>query len=277
MKLTLTLLLAIAVPGLAGSREDELLQAVRDGNVAAVKALLDAGVPVDTKFRYDRTPLSFAADRGNVELVKLLLERGASVDAEDSFYHQTPLGSAAYKGNAEVVRLLLTRTSKGAGDALLSGIYGKKPDVVDAVLATGTVSARDLSYALQAAEKSQSAEAALRLRRAGAVPPPRADATIDPSVLARYAGRYRQENGTDEFTLAVAEGALQATFNGRTSTLGAIDAQHFAHPEAAGLTLEMRLEGGRVVGATVTEIGSGTRLVGGGGGGARGGGGGGRR
>jgi hypothetical protein len=32
-----------------------------------VKELFDAGVDVNTKFRYDRMALSFAADRGHVE------------------------------------------------------------------------------------------------------------------------------------------------------------------------------------------------------------------
>lgn len=253
--------LAAASPLRAGTPEEDLLQAVRLGDVAAVKALLDKGVPVDTKYRYDRTPLSFAADRGNVEMVRLLLERGANADAEDTFYHSTPLGSAAYKGNAEVVRLLLARSTRGVGNALLSGVYGKKIDVVEAVLATGKVSARDLSYALEAAEKSSSTDAAERLRKAGAVPPPKADATVDPATLARYAGRYLQESGTEEFTLAVADGALQATFGGRTFKLGAIDGRRFQNLEAVGVTMEMRQEGERVVGATVFAIGSETRYV----------------
>ena len=88
------------------------------------------------------------------------------------------------------------------------------------------------------------------------MPPPKADATVEASTLARYAGRYREQDGTEEFTLAVADAALTATFGGRTFKLGAVDAQHFRHPEAVGVTLEMRLEGDRVVGATVTEIGS---------------------
>jgi ankyrin repeat protein len=205
--------------------------------------------------------LSFAADRGQVEMVKLLLERGANVDAEDTFYHSTALGWAAYKGHAEVVSLLLARSTKGVGDALMSGIQARKPAVVEAVLATGKISARDLSYALQAAEKAEATEIAERMRRAGAVPPPKADATVDAATLARYVGRYRQENGTEEFELGVADGALQATFGGRTFKLGAIDARRFQHLEATGVTLELRLEGDRVVGATVTEIGAETRYL----------------
>jgi hypothetical protein len=257
-KRTLSLPLLLSTAGLlsAGSREDDLLTAVRNGDATAVKALLDQGVAVDTKFRYDRTALSFAADRGNAEMVKLLLERGADADAEDTFYRNTALGWAAYKGHVDVVRLLVARGTKRLGGALLAGVNANKPDVVEAVVASGKLSARDLSYALQAAEKGEAPDVAERLRRLGAVPPPRADAKIDAATLALYVGRYRQEDGSEEFALGVADGGLQATFGGRAFKLGAIDARHFQHLEATGVTLAMRLEGDRVVGATVTEIGS---------------------
>src|SRR5262245_6647766 len=92
MKLpALALPMAVAAPLVAGTREEALLDAVRKSDAAAVKALLDEGVPVDTKFRYDRTALSFAADRGDVAIVKLLLDRGADVDALDTFYKNTAL------------------------------------------------------------------------------------------------------------------------------------------------------------------------------------------
>ena len=262
MKLAaLTLIVPMAAPLLAGTREDALLDAVRKSDAAAVKALLDEGVPVDTKFRYDRTALSFAADRGDVAIVKLLLDRGADADALDTFYKNTALGWAAYKGHAEVVRLLLERTKRGGGSALLSGVFAGKPEVVDVVLASGKVSARDLSYVLEAAERSPNKDIVERLRKAGAVPPPKADATVDPAILARYAGRYREEDGTEELTLAVADGALTAKFGERSFKLGAIDGQHFRQGEAVGVTYEMRQEGERVVGATVTAIGGETRYV----------------
>jgi len=263
MKAALLLAAFMAAAGLAraGAREDDLLAAIRKGDVAAVKALLDQGVAVDTKFRYDRTALSFAADRGQVEMVKLLLERGANPEAEDTFYHATALGMAAQKGHAEIVSLLLARSSKGIGDALMAGIYGKKPAIVDVVLATGKINARDLSYALQGAEKAEATDVAERLRKAGAVPPPKADATVDPATLARYVGKYHEENGKEEFELAVVDGSLQATFGGRPFKLGAIDDRHFQQLEATGVTLEMRSEGDLVVGATVAEIGSETRYL----------------
>lgn len=253
----LALLLLTAGAARAGTPEDALLDAVRAGDVAAVRALLDQGVPVDTKFRYDRTALSFAADRGQIEMVKLLLERGADVDARDTFYKSTAVARAAYKGHAEVVKLMLAKSSGGVSSVLMSGLYGNKPEIVEAALAMGKLGARDLSYALQAAERRNVPDVSAVLRKAGAVPPPPAEAKVEPAVLERYAGLYRNPaDEKDEFTLAVADGVLSATFGGRTFKLGAIDAQRFQHLEAVGVTIEMKVEGERVTGATVYEIGS---------------------
>src|SRR5215510_2883433 len=94
-------------------RADALSEATRKGDAAAVKKLLDEGVPVDTKFRYDRTALSFAADRGHVEVVKLLLARGADINAKDTFYKASALSWAVSPAmdrkpqHTEVVKVLL--------------------------------------------------------------------------------------------------------------------------------------------------------------------------
>ena len=55
---------------------DQLYDAVRKGDVAAVTAALDKGADVNAKFRYGATALFKAAERGHTEIAKLLLDRG---------------------------------------------------------------------------------------------------------------------------------------------------------------------------------------------------------
>lgn len=123
--------------------------AVRKGDAAAVKKLLDQGVDVNTKYRYNATALSFACDRGHVEVVKLLLERGADLNAEDTFYHATPLTWA------------------------IQPATGRKPEhleVVRLLLAKGGIPAAQLTNALEAATRTKQDDVVALLKAAGATP-----------------------------------------------------------------------------------------------------------
>jgi len=250
----LALSVAVAAPADAPS-SDLLLQAVRKGDLAAAKAALDAGVPVDAKFRYDRTALSFAADRGEAEIVKLLLDRGADANAKDSFYGVTPIVWAANNGHAEVARLLLAHGATGAGDVLEGGVEKKSVELVDAAIASGKLSAEELSFALEDADKAGTADVAAALRKAGAVPPPKADFKVDPATLARYAGRYRE--GTDAsgqtIELSVADGVLQGSFVGPPRKLGAFDAVTFRLEDDGRVRVTFKVEGGKVAGFTLKQ------------------------
>ena len=68
------LLLLAATPALAQDAKqqlnDQMYEAVRRGDAAAVTALLDKGADVNAKFRYGTTALFKAAERGNVDIVK---------------------------------------------------------------------------------------------------------------------------------------------------------------------------------------------------------------
>ncbi|MCA8924395.1 MAG: ankyrin repeat domain-containing protein, partial [Planctomycetes bacterium] len=98
-------------PGLAAART---IQAVREGDVSALRALLAAGHDASAVDPTDpRTPsaLHLAAAGGNVEVSRALLEAGAQVDAVTSSavapWGRTPLMVAAAAGYGEVVGLLL--------------------------------------------------------------------------------------------------------------------------------------------------------------------------
>ena len=121
MRFTLVLTLFTLI-GYAADATEDLLAAVRKGDLPAVKALLDNGANVNAKSPYGATPLFFAADRGNIEMVKLLLQRGADVDVKDTFYGATALTWAAEKERIDILKLLLAKSNAGADDVLESGV-----------------------------------------------------------------------------------------------------------------------------------------------------------
>src|SRR5687767_8367731 len=65
---------------------EQLWDAARTGDVAAVTRALERGADIHAKSPYGATALTFAADKGHVDVVKLLLERGADINAQDTFY-----------------------------------------------------------------------------------------------------------------------------------------------------------------------------------------------
>jgi len=67
-----------------------LLRACEQGDLAAVQALLDQGVPVDVADDEDATPLQTAAAYGQDSVVRLLLMRGAALE-KPNHHGWTPL------------------------------------------------------------------------------------------------------------------------------------------------------------------------------------------
>jgi len=59
---------------------------------ASVRALLDAGVPIDSRGDMGETALHWACWKGYADLATLLVDRGASLAVQDSKYHATPPG-----------------------------------------------------------------------------------------------------------------------------------------------------------------------------------------
>lgn len=130
-------------------KADALSEAARKGDAAAVSKLLGEGVDVNTKFRYNRTALSFAADRGHVEVVKVLLEHHADVTIKDTFYGATALTWA--------VTPAMDRTPQHT-------------EVVDLLLKHGGFSAEALSDAHQAATRAKLYDVVALLEKHGARP-----------------------------------------------------------------------------------------------------------
>ncbi|HVF86459.1 MAG TPA: ankyrin repeat domain-containing protein [Pyrinomonadaceae bacterium] len=231
---------------------DQLYEAVRKGDAATVKSLLDQGADVNAKFRYGATALFKAAERGHTEIVKLLLERGADVNVKDTFYNATPMTWALDKGHVEVVQALLDKGAGNVDDVLTTGAGKGNMKLVQLALAKGGAKPESLSSALAVAEKNKHAEIVESLKKAGAVPPPKADFQVDAETLKSYEGAYKNERDTI-FTVAVREGKLTAGPAGQSYTLGAFDRVTFRPLEFEGVTLTFNAENGKVAGFTLKQ------------------------
>ncbi|HIJ70915.1 MAG TPA: ankyrin repeat domain-containing protein [Planctomycetes bacterium] len=74
-----------------------------------IKVLLESGADVNTKNTDGATALYVAAQNGHLENVKLLLESGADVNVKRKTDSTTALWIAAHNGQLNIVKLLLER------------------------------------------------------------------------------------------------------------------------------------------------------------------------
>lgn len=211
------------------TKAEQFQDAARKGDAAAVKKLLDEGVDVNTKFRYNATALFYACDHGHVDVVKVLLDRGAAMDLKDTFYGFTPLmlamGPAQKKKpeHAEIAKLLIAKGAPGQDAALSAAIQGNDTAMATYILEQGKVPAANLSDALETARSQGKTEIAAMLEKAGAKP--YEDFKLDAAHLARLAGTYKNAAGL-EFIVVV---------NGQRLAVGPVTA-----PPAQRLTLIAR-------------------------------------
>ena len=127
---------------------DQLFEAVRKGDVAAVTAALDKGADVNAKFRYGATALFKAAERGHTEIAKVLLDRGADVKVKDTFYGATAMTWAVDNKHVGVIRLLLEKSADDIEDVLLTGTREGNEELVKVALDRGSAKPETLTVAL---------------------------------------------------------------------------------------------------------------------------------
>jgi len=127
---------------------DKLFQAIRNDDLASLKAQLAAGADVNTKDRRGASLLLYAAAYGSPESVKLLLDSGADVDAANAF-DVTPLIWAG--GEPAKVRMLVAKganvnrkTKKGRTPLMIAAACDGCVDTVALLLERGAdVKAKD--------------------------------------------------------------------------------------------------------------------------------------
>ena len=99
------------------SLEHRLIECCRNGSLAEVRALLDAGAVANSQmpiFEFDTdwelyagySPIHVAAENPDIRIVKLLVELGADANVKD-VYDSTPLYYAARKNTLEMVKYLV--------------------------------------------------------------------------------------------------------------------------------------------------------------------------
>jgi ankyrin repeat protein len=94
---------------------DALEQAIKRGDVVAVRHWLADGGDIHACDYHHRSPLAMAATAGHTPIIRLLLDAGADVNERWPDW-STPLVLAAMSGSAKAVALLLRRGAKADVD-----------------------------------------------------------------------------------------------------------------------------------------------------------------
>ena len=225
---------------------DQLFEAVRKGDAAAVTALLDKGADANAKFRYGQTALFKAAEKGYADVAKVLLDRGVDIKVKDTFYGATAMSWALSNHHPDVVRLIMEKDASSVDEVLLTGARESNEELVKIALDRGKAKPETLTAALVASiANPKNAGIVELLKKAGAVAPPE----IDAATLQSYVGKYKGDPGP-ELLISVKDGKLIATAPqaGGPISLMAIDKTSFKPVDFDGITLTFTVEGGNVTG-----------------------------
>jgi Ankyrin repeats (3 copies) len=243
------------------TKTEQLQDAARKGDAATVKRLLDEGVDVNTKFRYNATAIFYACDAGHVDVVKVLLDHGADLTLKDTFYGFTPLMLAVNPARKktpahnEIAKLLVAKGAPGKDMALSSAIDDDDEGLAKVVLDSGGLTPAMLTDSLEQARADGKTKTAALLEKAGAKPYD--EFKIDAAGLAKFAGSYHDARGV-EIAIAVAGTRLSAHFVGAPPDqhviLVARDATTFLGVGMQGTTLVFTVEGDKATGFAMTPV-----------------------
>ncbi len=104
-------------------------QAIKDGDLEAVKAITATRFDINTRYQHDWTGLHFAAKAKHVGIVRLLIDAGIDINAVSEIW-QTPLDVARQHGNDSIIDAVTKAGGRSATDmwvhaAVFAGDAGK--------------------------------------------------------------------------------------------------------------------------------------------------------
>lgn len=141
--------LLLALGSLGAGQPVPIVEAVKNGDQATLRRLLQQRTDVNAPEADGTTALHWAAHRGDIDAAELLIRAGATVNATNRF-GVAPLSLAAADGNAAVTDRLLgagadaNTTLAGGETALMTATRTGKPDAIRVLLAHGAhVNARE--------------------------------------------------------------------------------------------------------------------------------------
>ncbi len=137
----------------AAAADLRLVDAIRQGDHAAVRQLVSEKAAVNAAQGDGMTPLHWAALQGDVEAAELLIAAGADVKAATRVGGITPLSLAAANGSAALLELLLkagadANAAREDGEsALMSAALSGSADAIRVLVKHGAeVNAREAAY-----------------------------------------------------------------------------------------------------------------------------------
>jgi ankyrin repeat protein len=136
------LILGAAIMLSAPAKPESIVNAVKDGNGAAVKTNLQAHGDPNSADPDGTTALHWAVQMDRLDMVEPLISAGAKVNATNR-WGVTPLALAVTNGNAPITQALLKAGADprhavpATGTPLLTAARSGNPDVIKALLAAG--------------------------------------------------------------------------------------------------------------------------------------------
>jgi outer membrane protein assembly factor BamB len=238
---------ALSLPVFANAENETLFDAARSGDLSLVKKLIEEqGVDVNSKTKYGATALAYASDKGHQEIVAFLLSKGADVNTVDTFYNASPLAWAGMGDRVEVVRMLVENGATGSSSMLPGAVRDKNEAMVAAVLAATDLEPDAVINALAQAKEMEGGEAIVKLLEAVEIDVVETPAIeIDAETMATFVGQYRSEEIGMTIEVRLEEGALVGQATGQPPiSLRPIGESRFESVDVAGIEMEFAGRGG---------------------------------